>query len=154
MTRYITYALFITLAIIAACNEQTKPDDGSKFATGQVWKYKNRPGEDSSTLTILRIEYYATDTIVHIRVDGVNVYSPKAAGGYTHSILHLPYSPEALRNSVTVLKGKNEHIPDFSEGYKEWRKSWDRGSAGYFTKDVKDIVENADNAQRTPAGSQ
>src|SRR5687768_7392447 len=114
MTRNIPFALLITIAFVAACNEHSNADDGSKFATGQVWKYKNRPGEDSSTLTILRIEYYAQDTIVHIRVDGVNVYSPKAMGGYTHSLLHLPYSPEALRKSVTVLQGKTDQIPDFA----------------------------------------
>ena len=67
-----------------------------KFKVGQVWKYNNRLGEDSSTLTILKIEKYEKgDTIIHIRVDGVKIYSPQAATGYSDFIGHLPFSEKA-----------------------------------------------------------
>ncbi|MFL9481574.1 hypothetical protein ACI6Q2_02275 [Chitinophagaceae bacterium LWZ2-11] len=54
-------------------NEEKNKDietSSDKFRVGQVWKYNNRAGEDSSTLTILKIEKYEKgDTIIHIRID-------------------------------------------------------------------------------------
>ncbi|MHC8332010.1 hypothetical protein [Pseudomonas sp. LB3P25] len=42
-----------------------------ELQVGDIWAYKNRPGEDASTLTILRIENYPKlGKVVHIRVDG------------------------------------------------------------------------------------
>ena len=93
-----------------------------KFKVRQVWKYANRNGEDSSTLTILKIEKYEKgDTIIHIRVDNVKINSPQSATGYTNFIGHLPYSEIAISKSVTSLVGQNENLPDFSEGYNQWR---------------------------------
>jgi len=48
------------------CPEPQEVTD-SKFHIGQVWKYKTRPNEEQSTLTILRIESLPKlGVIVHI----------------------------------------------------------------------------------------
>src|SRR6185295_6191348 len=80
-----------------SCKGQTKNEPqiivSDKFKVGQVWRYDNRPGEDSSTLTILKIEKYEKgDTIIHIRIDGVRIYNPQLPSGYSDFIAHLPYS--------------------------------------------------------------
>ena len=118
-----------------------------KFKVGQVWKYANRNGEDSSTLTILKIEKYEKgDTIIHIRVDNVKINSPQSATGYTNFIGHLPYSEIAISKSVTSLVGQNENLPDFSEGYNQWKEAWDNGKAGYWTIELKEAIDGIDKA--------
>ena len=118
-----------------------------KFKVGQVWKYANRNGEDSSTLTILKIEKYEKgDTIIHIRVDNVKINSPQSATGYTNFIGHLPYSEIAISKSVTNLVGQNESFPDFSEGYNQWKEVWDNGKAGYWTIELEEAIDGIDKA--------
>ena len=118
-----------------------------KFKVRQVWKYANRNGEDSSTLTILEIEKYEKgDTIIHIRVDNVKLNSPQSATGYTNFIGHLPYSEIAISKSVTSLVGQNENLPDFSEGYNQWKEAWDNGKAGYWTIELKEAIDGIDKA--------
>jgi hypothetical protein len=150
MTRHLL-TIFIAglFSFFAGCKDQNKKQQQStmteKFEVGQVWKYANRDGEDSSTLTILKIEKYVKgDTIIHIRVDGIKIYSPQAATGYTNYIGHLPFSEKAIAKSVTELVGQNDELPDFSEGYTQWREAWDAGKAGYWTVDLKEAVEGID----------
>ncbi|HYV92448.1 MAG TPA: hypothetical protein VE978_11710 [Chitinophagales bacterium] len=136
-----------------SCKGQTKNEPqiivSDKFKVGQVWRYDNRPGEDSSTLTILKIEKYEKgDTIIHIRIDGVRIYNPQLPSGYSDFIAHLPYSEKALSKCVTSLVGQNDTLPDFSEGYKEWNEAFDNGKAGCWTADIKEAVDGIDQAMR------
>lgn len=113
-----------------------------KFKVGQVWKYDNRPGEDGSTLTVLKIEKFSKgDTIVHIRVDGIRFANRRAPGGYSTYLEHLPYSFKTLSGVVRKLVGQKDRLPDFAEGYQEWRHAWDTGSGGYFTADLKGVID-------------
>lgn len=127
-------------------NVETTSD---KFKVGQVWKYNNRPGEDSSTLTILKMEKYEKgDEIIHIRVDGIKIYNPNIAGHYSDFIGHLPFSEKAIFQSVTRLVGQNNNLPDFSEGYNHWKEAWDNGKGGYWTVDLKDAIAGMDSVMR------
>lgn len=120
-----------------------------KFKIGQVWKYSNRPGEDSSTLTILKIEKYEKgDTIIHIRVDGIKLYNPNVTGGYSNFIGHLPFSEKIISKSVTKLVEENKNLPDFSEGYNQWKEAWDNGKGGYWTVDLKEAIDGMDSVMR------
>lgn len=140
-------------SFFASCKGQDKKHQQTlvteKFKVGQVWKYANRSGEDSSTLTILKIEKYDKgDTIIHIRVDGVKIYSPQAATGYSDFLGHLPFSEGAISKSVTKLVGQNDNLPDFSKGYNEWKEAWDNGKGGYFTIDLKEAIDGVDKAMQ------
>lgn len=120
-----------------------------QFKVGQVWKYNNRPGEDSSTFTILKIEKYEKgDEIIHVRVDGIKIYNPKIAGHYSDFIGHLPFSAKTISKSVTSIVGQNNNLPDFSEGYNNWKEAWDSGKGGYWTVDLKDAIEVMDSVMR------
>jgi hypothetical protein len=69
----------------------------STYKPGQVWSYKTRPGEASSTITILRVE--ATPklgTIIHVRVDDIHFSSCKGGPAPT-SLAHAPF---ARRRSI------------------------------------------------------
>ena len=140
-------------SFFASCKAQGKkqeqPLETKMFKVGQVWKYANRNGEDSSTLTILKIEKYEKgDTIIHIRVDGVKIYSPQAPTGYTIFIGHLPFSEKSISKSVTKLVGQNNDLPDFSEGYNQWKEAWDTGQGGYWTVDLKEAIDGIDKAMQ------
>jgi hypothetical protein len=122
-----------------------------KFKVGQVWKYSSRLGEESSTLTILKIEKYEkSDIIIHIRVDGIKLYNPSAASGYSDLIGHMPFSEKAISKSVTELVEQNNNLPDFSEGYNLWKEAWESGKGGYWTIDLKEAIEGMDKTIRHP----
>ena len=124
---------------------------GSEFQPGQVWRYQARPGEDSSTLTVLKVETHPkTGIIVHIAVGGVRVRIP--SGGYTTELRHLPISEDALRRSVTTKVRGGAPTDRGSEGYREWRRAFDTGRGGVFTTTVAEcvgFVEHAANQART-----
>ena len=141
-------ALVLLFTVVNSCENESKPAGEKKIEVGQVWKYQNRPGEDSSTITILKVDRFPSDTIVHVRVNGVNIFSPRAEGGYTHSIQHVPFSYVSLLNSVTEMTGTTDNLPDFADGYREWRVAFDNGRAGYFRISVKEAVQRADDTQR------
>ena len=53
----------------------------------------------------------------------------------------VPFTKNAIENSVTKLVGKLETIPDFSEGYKYWRVEYDAGKIGAFDISIKDALQ-------------
>ena len=125
---------------------ETSPKE---FKIGQVWKYNTRPEEDDSTLTILKIENYEQgDVIIHIRVDRINLYNPNVASGPWNFIGHLPFSNDALAKSVTTFERNNVILPDFSEGYNQWKQAWDNSKAGYWKIELKHAIEAIDNVIR------
>lgn len=143
------------LSFFTSCKGQTKEENkdieitSDKFKVGQIWKYSNRVGEDSSTLAVLKIEKYEKgDTIIHIRVNGVKIYSPQSTSGYSDFIGHLPFSEKALSKSVVKIVGQINDLPDFSDGYTRWKEAWDSGKGGYWTVDVKEAIEGVDKAIR------
>ena len=108
---------------------------------GQKWKYKNRPGENSSTTTILKIEEYPQVTIIHIQVDGLKIPNSKSPEGFLHTLSHSPFSEEAIQNSLTDLISENVTLPEYEEGYAEWKEQFDLKKAGYWTSEIKDAIQ-------------
>lgn len=86
------------------------------FTIGEIWKYNNRPGEAESTLTILDVEPYETEIVVHIRIDGITMALPN--GTMANHIKHFPFSAFALSSSITRLIG---HAPRFTSFF---RRKW------------------------------
>ncbi|WP_256365199.1 hypothetical protein [Pseudomonas sp. PDM25] len=106
-----------------------------------IWAYKNRPGEDGSTLTILKIENYPKlGKIVHIRVDGFRMINP-VTGNEFNDMPHLPFQAKALERSITHRIGETAEIPDFNQGYAAWRAAFDEGSAGAFKITVRQTLD-------------
>ena len=118
------------------------------FLPGQVWHYENRAGEDSSTLTILKLDQVNSNTIIHIRIDGIKLFNPAAPGGYSEAIEHLPFSEQVIAGSVTRLAGTVNELPPFEAGYNQWKQAWDSGRAGYWTIEIKEAIEAMDAVMR------
>lgn len=107
-----------------------------KFKVGQRWEYKTRPGEEKSTLTILKLETEAEHAIVHIAIEDVHVVNPRADQGFASRVGHAPMAAAALARSVTKLRVSKGKLPEFQEGYDEWKKA----HGGVFTITVAEAL--------------
>ncbi|KJZ35890.1 MULTISPECIES: hypothetical protein [Pseudomonas] len=112
-----------------------------ELQVGDIWAYKHRPGEDGSTLTILKIEEYPKlGKVVHIRVDGFRMINP-VTGTEFNDMPHLPFQAKAIERSITHRVGNATEIPEFSQGYEAWRAAFDEGKAGVFTISVSKTLD-------------
>ncbi|MHC8345365.1 hypothetical protein [Pseudomonas sp. RT6P73] len=112
-----------------------------ELKAGDIWAYKNRPGEDGSTLTILKIENYPKlGKVVHIRVDGFRLINP-VTGNEFNEMPHLPFQAKAIERSITHRVGNTSDIQDFSQGYAAWRAAFDEGKAGVFKITLRQTLD-------------
>ena len=107
------------------------------FAVGQVWRYKTRPGEEKSRLTIIKVETLGGHSMVHIALSNL-VF--KLDGQPMSECSHLPFSEQAIRESVLVLEGATQGDIELG-GYNDWRAAFDAGKAGVFTDPVDKTVD-------------
>jgi hypothetical protein len=107
-----------------------------RYAEGQVWEYRTRPGEEGSLLRIQRVEPWpageAVGRVYHISVIGVRI---GGAGGQAE-MQHLPVSQITLDASVTRLSTRAVTFPSPDEGIAAWREA--RG--GVFDVPVAEIL--------------
>lgn len=115
----------------------------TKFAAGQVWKYKTRPNESDSRVIVVRVDSDDQEfgNIIHIYISSVDIPNVDAPGGKTVFIQHMPYDEESLDQSVTELESDTKDLPDYSDGYKLWKDAFDRGEAGVFNVGVSEAVD-------------
>ncbi len=110
-------------------------NDINYFLPGQLWQYNTRNGEEASTLTVLKIDELENDAIIHIRIDELGI------GGQRGFLAHLPFSADAMMASVTGFIKHLDAVPDFKEGYDQWKQSFEDGKADYWKVAVKEAVE-------------
>lgn len=120
------------------------------FKVGQIWKYKTRSGEEHSTLTILKVEKYdKAGVVIHIYVNGLKIKSPQRPTDNINEIGHLPLSKDAMIESVTSLVSSANRLPDFREGYNNWKEAFDNNKGGFFTIVVSDAVKYVEEAMNS-----
>jgi hypothetical protein len=120
----------------------------STYRPGQVWSYKTRPGESSSTLTILRVESLGKiGIIVHVRIEGFQFRN--CSGGPAPTTLeHAPFTKAALDNSVKSLLKTAPEVPDYKAGYDEWLSH----CGGAYSISVAEVLEVDDTAFNSGLG--
>ena len=112
------------------------------YQVGQEWNYHTRPGEEISTLKILKIETYKEyGTIVHIAFSGVCIKNPKYPNGVLEEVLHLPVAEQALRSSTTTLKNDQVSLPNYELGYGRWKAAFDEQQAGHFGIPLREAIQ-------------
>src|SRR5712664_3426093 len=98
--------LAVALVLQCGCGRTTDKvmlmdTNSSYYKVGQVWRYRTRPGEEASTLTIVKVESEPKlGIIVHVSVSGLKIRSSKSKTGFAENISHLPFAEEAIRSSV------------------------------------------------------
>jgi hypothetical protein len=109
--------------------DRPEPTTSSQFEPGQVWRYKNRPGEEASRVIIGKIDRWPTSgTIVHVKLTGLQIAS---------GIPHAPVDEDHLSGSVTDLTSEAADLDGFEKGYEVWRAA--RG--GIWAIPLAEIVE-------------
>lgn len=133
-----TRVIFSLLAF-AAFTGQTAPD---QYATGQVWEYRTRQGDEGSLLKIQRIDgdpvFQDIGPIYHISVVGFHLSNPQM----TPMLPHAPVSRQTLDASVTKLSTKITQFPDVDAGMAEWKGAEGR----VYTISIADIIDSLDQA--------
>ncbi len=120
----------------------TGTDQDDKYKVGQIWEYRTRKGEEKSTLIIVGVEkHIKLGTIINISVGGLKISNPNADNGLSDEIQHLPFSKVAIDKSVTKLIETTKKLPDYKDGYDEWRTAFDNGKAGVFSITVKESID-------------
>jgi hypothetical protein len=121
---WVVVMLLVASTAASAQQTDTSPNPGSEpvaYKPGQVWKYHTRPGEEDSTITILKVESLPKiGTVVHVRVE--NLPAPNCGSFHlTRAIEHIAFTEQMLRKSTTSLAQENVALPDSYYGaYKEW----------------------------------
>jgi hypothetical protein len=134
-----TRSLFIIMGLLSflfgGCSKQP-PSPASKFRAGQVWVFTPPTNQPNARLTVLRVEDGGKlGTIVHVAISGASY------GDGQTQIQHLPFAESAIERSVTRLERESGPVPDFVEGYRQWRQAYDAGKAGIFTITVAEAVD-------------
>jgi hypothetical protein len=115
-------------------------DISSMLAPGQVWHYRTRAGEESSTVIINRIESAPNyDQIFHITIQGLNIPTPETGESITQ-IDHAPVSLPTLLTSLTDLVETTDPCPAGEQWYQTWKAEFDQNKAGVFLISIADIV--------------
>jgi hypothetical protein len=105
---------------------------------GQEWRFRARAQDPDPRLVIDRLETLPkVGDVVHVSIRGVRIRNPRAPGGYSDTIGHMPFSRAAVESSITTLLQESVALPDFEEGYQEWRKA----QGGVFTVSVLEGLE-------------
>lgn len=114
-----------------------------RYAAGQVWSYKARPGEEGSRVYIVKVD--ATNDpelpfVYHLFVDGIRIFNPNLAEGYQTVLPHSPVSIATLDASLVAPIPFDGPMPEIDEGYQNWRSGFETGDAGVFDIPIADII--------------
>jgi hypothetical protein len=113
----------------------------SKFKVGQMWTYKARPGEEKSYFIVVKVETHKKlGTIVHIAVRNLRMKNRRSPDGLSEDVDHMPFAEAALTKSAVKLLKDNADLPDFRDGYQEWRRAFEQGHAGIYTITLAEAV--------------
>lgn len=136
-------AVLVAASLALACARKAPPPPAEAARTlevGQIWSYKARKGEETSTLAILKIESHPKHgRIVHVALEGVRLEIPRPEGSLTTTISHLPFQEAALRGSLLEMVTRTAEPPDLG-GYVGWKQAFDQGKAGIWTMPVAEAV--------------
>lgn len=123
-----------------------------KFKVGDAWEYVTREGEEKSTLTILKVESSPElGVIVHIAVDKVKLANCHG-GPSPDSVPHMPFARRALDGSVTKKVGSKRPLPNYRDGYEEWKEAYSRKKAGIYVIPVSKAVAVAEKTYQSGIG--
>lgn len=146
MQKTVSIIAGLSLMLLVACSSKQKTmtfadTQDSQFKPGQVWKYKTRPNETNSTLTVCKVEVAGKlGTVVHVSIAQVKVKSPQNKEGLATEIAHLPFAESAVKQSVTTLANERVALPDYQSGYASWRNAVEGGRGGIWTISVAEAI--------------
>jgi hypothetical protein len=137
------WRLFAAAVLIVVMGAST----AREYAVGQVWTYHVRPGDESSTLQINKIDQDPTlGAIFHISVFGVHISGSRSTGNIASELPHLPVSKQTLDASVEALSSNPYRQVAYEQGYSIWRQAFDSGHGGVYTITIAEIISTVEKA--------
>ena len=104
---------------------------------GQCWYFDDKK---EAYLYILKIEELVPNVIFcHVAIEGLHINGPD--GRILHTAGHLPFEYESVQKSVTEMRSANEPLPDFQDGYQQWKAAFDQQKAGVYNISVSESLE-------------
>lgn len=133
------FALAAALLAFACTRETPRVDPATgELRAGQVWRYRTRPGEAGSRLTILKVEDDAKfGRVVHTRFDRLRVIN--RAGNVSGSVLHVPFREASLRPALVELSGTAEASLDAASEAR-WKANVAAGRAEPWSKPPEEVL--------------
>jgi hypothetical protein len=135
--------LLLALATLNwACKKESPFHDVSdtKFHAGQRWSYWARPGEESSTFTIEKIESHPQlGIIVHVGLDNLKLTLNKKTVGL---LPHLAFTRDAIDKSAAKKIEDEANIPPYRTDYDAWLKAAEEGKATVIEATIADHLNS------------
>jgi hypothetical protein len=123
-----------------------------KCKGGAVWEYTARPGEEKSTLTIEKIgDCPELGLIVHIAVEKIKPANCHGGPSPNSTPPHA-LAAKALTESVAKKIAANQPLPDYREGYEEWKEAYLKRKAGIYVLGVSGAVSVAEKTYQSGIG--
>ena len=145
-------AAFAQIGVMPKNDVTLRDATDDKFRVGDVWEYETREGEEHSKLTIVKIDHSPElGLIVHIGVDNVRFLNCNG-GPEPEAVPHMPFARRALEASVKKRIASRQPLPDFQEGYEEWKTAYSKKHAGVYLVSVAAAVSVAEKTFRTGIG--
>jgi hypothetical protein len=112
----------------------------SEIEKGQVWEYRSRPGEESSSLTVIDVEDIGVGVrVIHVALDGLKRKSKQTGKIKEWFISHTPIDQNVLKPSlIKVISHKSCVI---NEGLQYWREEYKKGEAGVWSVDITMVID-------------
>lgn len=92
--------------------------------------YKTRKGEEETRILILKVERVKSQDIVHVCVVGKGFNGPS----------HMPFTEQAIEQSVTHLEKDFVSVQEFGEGYSIWKRAFENDDAGIYDVTVAEAL--------------
>lgn len=115
------------------------------YEVGQIWSYKTRPQEPKSTLMILRIDNSSKlGQVVFIGLRDVRIRH--TSGRIVATMSPIPFTKDALDQSVVKLAGKTDNVMPSDKGYLNWKADQVAGkNPRTYAKPVAETVKDIEN---------
>ncbi|MSU34212.1 MAG: hypothetical protein EXS36_03700 [Pedosphaera sp.] len=146
-----SFLLVCILALTVGCRPRRSAGladtTNSMFQVGEVWSYHARPGEETSTVTVLKLESSPyLGNVIHVAVNGLRVKSARVPGGLVTGIGHIALSEEATRQSLVSRLQRVDTLPPFEQGYAHWLDLLNRGRGDVCTNTLISVVDGLEHA--------
>jgi hypothetical protein len=127
--------------------EPLEEPTSTKYHAGEEYSFGGRPGDAQPRFLVLKVDFHKKmGNIVHLRINGIRLKNPKAPSGYFDNVSHFPIAEAALDKSDPKLLKSGIPVPDFQEGYQQWRKPFEEGKAGIWSDPLSQCLQSMERA--------
>ena len=145
--RRIVLLIVSACLLLVGCGEEERPLAETTipdYEVGQIWNYLTRPGEETSSLLITRVQEGLVDgeqqIIIHVYIDKLDIPHPE--GGTVTELRDVAFTKQALDNSLISPFDFAAELPDTQNAYEAWYEAYQNGGEVVFDIPVASAIQN------------